>query len=232
MMDHLLAAWMCSLIEASRMRHVFDARGPWEPGRKLRLLFAGYNGARNTGADVRVDGMVRQIGHVLGPDQVDLSVLTLDPSLTKGYFAGARQVVLPKIFPPFLFREVPRHDGVVACEGSMFKSKFADALAVMMIGALGLASAHNRIAVGYGGEAGKMNRVPKWMTRRYCRRSLVIARSEESREILADLGVPCEVGTDTAWTFEPAGPEYGEAQLRKAGWSGEPVLVLCPINPF
>jgi len=232
MMDHLLAAWMCGLIEASKLRHVFDRAGPWTPDRKLRLLFAGYNGARNTGADVRVDGMVRQIRHVLGPDHVDLSVLTLDPSLTNGYFADARQVVLPKIFPPFLFREVPRHDGVVACEGSMFKSKFADALAVMMIGALGLASAHNRIAVGYGGEAGKMNRVPRWMTRRYCSQSLVIARSDESREILADLGVPCEVGTDTAWTFEPAGPEYGEAQFRKAGWTGEPVLVLCPINPF
>ena len=32
------------------------------------------------------------------------------------------------IFPPFLFREVRKYDGVIACEGSMFKSKFANAL--------------------------------------------------------------------------------------------------------
>ena len=40
--------------------------------------------------------------------------------------------------------EVPKHHGVVACEGSMFKSKFANALATMMIGSLGIAAAEGR----------------------------------------------------------------------------------------
>jgi polysaccharide pyruvyl transferase WcaK-like protein len=41
------------------------------------------------------------------------------------------------------------------------------------------------------------------------------------------------LGTDTAWTFEPAPAEYGQAVLRKIGWDGStPVLVVCPINPF
>jgi len=231
-MDFLLAAWMSGLIELSKLRHIFGKAERWKPGRPLRLLFAGYNGARNTGADVRVDGMVRQIRHVLGPKNVEAAVCSLDFELTKGYFDGARQIRLPPIFPPFLFREVPRYDGVVACEGSMFKSKFADALTVMMVGALGTAAAYNRISVGYGGEAGKMNRVPRWMTRRYVRESLVITRSEESRETLRDLDIPCDLGTDTAWTFEPLPAEYGEAELRKAGWDGRPILAVCPINPF
>jgi polysaccharide pyruvyl transferase WcaK-like protein len=47
------------------------------------------------------------------------------------------------------------------------------------------------------------------------------------------MGIPTEVGTDTAWTFEPHGPEYGERALREQGWDGRaPVLVACPINPF
>ncbi len=54
--------------------------------------------------------------------------MTQNFDLTRGYFGDARQVQLPDVFPPFLFREVPRHHGVVACEGSMFKSKFANAL--------------------------------------------------------------------------------------------------------
>jgi len=47
--------------------------------------------------------------------------------------------------------------------------------------------------------------------------------------------VPTELGTDTAWTFEPLPPEYGRKgkALSDAGWDGElPVLIVCPINPF
>jgi len=50
---------------------------------------------------------------------------------------------------------------------------------------------------------------------------------------LRELGVPTELGTDTAWTFEPLPPEYGQKALREQGWDGNtPVLVVCPINPF
>ena len=41
------------------------------------------------------------------------------------------------------------------------------------------------------------------MCARYCQNSLVITRNEESRTLLRELGVPTELGTDTAWTFEP-----------------------------
>ena len=53
------------------------------------------------------------------------------------------------------------------------------------------------------------------------------------KTVLSNLGVPSEVGTDTAWTFEPHPPEYGRKALMDAGWDGEtPVLAVCPINPF
>src|SRR5206468_8230666 len=119
------------------------------------------------------------------------------------------------------------------CEGSMFKSKFANALATMMIGSLGIAAAENKLSVGYGAEAGQMDPLVAKMCGRYCRNSLVITRNEESRRILRELGVPTELGTDTAWTFEPLGPDYGRKVLSEAGWDGKrPVLIVCPINPF
>ena len=143
------------------------------------------------------------------------------------------QVHLPDIFPPFLSDEVPKHHGVVACEGSMFKSKFANALTTMMIGSLGIAAAQNKLSVGYGAEAGHMDPLIAKMCARYLPESLVITRNEESRTLLRELGVPTELGTDTAWTFEPLPPEYGRKALRKVGWDGStPVLVVCPINPF
>ena len=205
----------------------------WQPGEKLRLLFACYCGARNTGSDLRVEEILRQVRRVLGDENVDLAVMTQDFNLTRGYFEGTRQVRLPDVFPPFLNREVPQYDGVVACEGSMFKSKFANALTTMMIGSLALASARNRLSIGYGAEAGHMDPLVEKMCRHYCRNSVVITRSEESQELLGKLGISTELGTDTAWTFEPRPPEYGQKVLRDAGWDGAtPVLVLCPINPF
>jgi polysaccharide pyruvyl transferase WcaK-like protein len=180
-----------------------------------------------------VEEMLRQIRRILGPENVDLSMMTFNFDRSRGYFEGTSQVRLPDIFPPFLANEVPKHHGVVACEGSMFKSKFANALATMMIGSLGIAAAENKLSIGYGAEAGHMDPLVAKMCGRYCRNSLVITRNDESRKILRELGVPTELGTDTAWTFDPLGAEYGQKALRDVGWDGKtPVLVVCPINPF
>ena len=233
MMDFVLEAWVSSIIETKKVQWMMGKREPWHPGEKLKLLFAGYNGTRNTGSDVRVEEMLRQIRRILGPENVDLSMMTFNFERSRGYFDGTSQVRLPDIFPPFLANEVPKHHGVVACEGSMFKSKFANALATMMIGSLGIAAAENKLSVGYGAEAGHMDPLVAKMCGRYCHNSLVITRNEESRKILRELGVPTELGTDTAWTFEPLGAEYGQKALRHVGWDGQtPVLVVCPINPF
>src|SRR5438105_12400286 len=233
MTDFLLVAWVSALIEITRFGWMLGLGERWTPGEKLKLLFAGYNGTRNTGSDVRVQEMLRQVRHVLGAGNVDFSVMTQDFGRTRGYFEGTRQVHLPDVFPPFLFRQVRQNHGVIACEGSMFKSKFANALTTMMIGSLALASAENKLSVGYGGEAGHMDPLLSKMCARYCRDSLIITRNEESRDILRGLGVPTELGTDTAWTFEPHPVEYGRRQLREKGCDGStPVLVVCPINPF
>jgi len=233
MMDEFMVTWVSSLIEMTKVRYMLGAGERWQPGEKLKLLFAGYNGTRNTGSDVRVEEMMRQVRRILGDDQVKLSVMTQNFELTKGYFGDAHQVKLPDVFPPFLFKEVPRHDGVLACEGSMFKSKFANALTAMMVGSLGIAAAQNKVSVGYGAEAGHMDPSVRRMTKRYCAQSFVLTRNEESSRILRDLGIATESGTDTAWTFEPLPLDHGRKALADLGWDGvAPVLVVCPINPF
>jgi polysaccharide pyruvyl transferase WcaK-like protein len=233
MMDLVLEAWVSASIEKAKLSWVMGKGKPWQPGEKLKLLFAGYNGTRNTGSDVRVEEMLRQLRHILGAEKVAFSVMSQNFQRSEGYFAGTGQVHLPDIFPPFLSEEVPKHHGVVACEGSMFKSKFANALATMMIGSLGIAAAQNKLSVGYGAEAGHMDPLVAKMCGHFCKNSLVITRNEESRTVLRELGVPTELGTDTAWTFEPLSAEYGQKTLRGLGWDGNmPILVVCPINPF
>ncbi|HHO53773.1 MAG TPA: hypothetical protein ENK18_23595 [Deltaproteobacteria bacterium] len=231
--DTLLVASMASMIEASATRYALDPGATWRPGQPLRLLFAGYGGSRNTGADVRVEEMIRQVRHLLGDRRCELFVTTIDPERTRGYFRTVTQLQLPQLFPRFVFDTVHEVHGVIACEGSMFKSKFANALSTYMVGALGCASAENKLAVGWGGEAGAMDPGLEALVRRYCSDALILCRNEASREVLGALGVPSEPGTDTAWTFSAAPPEVGRRLLTSLGWDGAlPVLVLCPINPF
>src|SRR5262249_4465663 len=157
MTDFLLVAWVSALIELTRLQWMLGAGTRWQPGERLRLLFAGYNGTRKTGSDVRVNEMLRQIRHVLGPENTDFSVMTQSFDRTKGYFDGTKQVYLPDVFPPFLYRETRKNHGVIACEGSMFKSKFANALTTMMIGSLGFASSENKVSLAYARAAGHID---------------------------------------------------------------------------
>ncbi|MFO1464244.1 MAG: polysaccharide pyruvyl transferase family protein [bacterium] len=232
--DRLLQQGMAALIEALHAREALElTQERWRPGKPLKLLLAGYVGARNTGADVRVEEMIRQFRAVFGDDALELTMMTLNPDKTAGYFRGARQIQIPMVFPKFLFDECPKHHGVIACEGSMFKSKFASALSTMMAGALGLAAAEGKLSVGYGAEAGAMEEGLRDFVEKYCARSLVLCRNEASREVLRELGIRNAAGADTAWTFDPAPPARGADLLRKAGWDGKrEILIVCPINPF
>lgn len=231
--DLALIASMSGFIELAATRYAVSDGARWEPGIPLKMLLAGYSGTRNTGADVRVEEMIRQFRHLFGDDHLDLSILTIDPEGSRGYFKTVKQLHFPKIFPKWLYETVDTQHAVIACEGSMFKSKFANALSTMMGGALGLAAAQNKIAVGYGGEAGAMDPALERFVARYCRDSLVICRNENSQRVLGRLGVATQVGTDTAWTFDPGPPARARRLLEQSGWDGEtPVLAICPINAF
>jgi polysaccharide pyruvyl transferase WcaK-like protein len=232
--DRALQATVGASIEANAVRHVLGmSPETWAPGKPLKLLMAGYVGTRNTGADVRVEEMIRQLRHVVGDDQLELTIMTVDPKLTRGYFRTVHQTHLPPVFPGFLAAECPKHHGVVACEGSMFKSKFSSALTCFMAGALGHANAEHKVSVGYGAEAGAMTPSLVDFVKKHCKKSLVICRNEPSRKVLGELGIRTTSGADTAWTFDPAPSARGQQLLREAGWDGrQKILVLCPINPF
>ena len=89
----MLEAWVSALIERPRSLWMLGAGRPWQPGEQLKLLFAGYNGTRNTGSDVRVEEMLRQVRRVLGEENVELSVMTQNFDCSRGYFGDARASV-------------------------------------------------------------------------------------------------------------------------------------------
>ena len=114
------------------------------------------------GSDVRVEEMLRQIRRVLGEKRVQTTVMSLEPSTNEKLFRRRHANSTARCFSRhFVYKHARKHHGVVACEGSMFKSKFANALTLMMIGSLGIAAAENKLSVGYGGDADKMDRAPE-----------------------------------------------------------------------
>ena len=234
-LDQVLQGLINTYTKTIRIKHSLGLRHEkWEPGKKLKLLMVGYNGTRNTGADVRVTEIIRQFRHIMGKDQVELSLMTFNPQFSANYFPGTKQVsFLPQTLPKFLHDQCTKHHGVVTCEGSMFKSKFTDALSTIMAGSLGLASVEGKLSTGYGAEVGDMTVSLRRFVKKQCQNSLIICRNESSRVILNELGIQNTGGTDTAWTFEPAPLKHGAKLLKKAGWDGKrKILIACPINPF
>ena len=103
----------------------------WHRGQRLKLLLVGYNGARNTGADARVVALVKQLEEVLGADNVEMTVMTLDEKDTKDYFPNhVRQFHFTTVFFLSLLRATSRNHAAILCEGSTLTTTFAKALSV------------------------------------------------------------------------------------------------------
>ena len=238
-MDAVIEIIMAGLIEVAKFPkllkflHVIPEYDQWSPGKKLKILLCGYNGARNTGADVRVKAMVDQFYHILGKDNIEISVMTLNKDLIKGYFDENTNVIeFNTMFFKDLLHATFSHHLVVMSEGACFKSKFANALTVFMAGAAGLMDSQKKKAVAYGSEAGEMDWLLRAFVKHYCKNAYIISRTEPSMKEVEKLGLSGELGTDTAWIFEPAGKEWAEQKLKESGWKGEPILGINALNPF
>jgi polysaccharide pyruvyl transferase WcaK-like protein len=207
----------------------------WKPGDKLKILLVGYNGKRNTGADVRVAAMVEQFYKSLGRDKVEIGVLTLDEKMTEVYFSPpTRQIQFSAVFFKDLLNACSDYHIAVLSEGSTLKSKFANALTFFFCEAAGIMKNQEKPCIAYGSEAGKMDPLVYDLSKYMCKNTYFIARTEPSLKIIGEMGLKGHLGTDTAWTFPPADRAWAEKELReKAGWDGKkPIIGVAAINPF
>jgi len=217
MTDFLLVTWVSALIEIRRVGWMLGLGERWTPGEKLKLLFAGYNGTRNTGSDVRVQEMLRQIRHVLGADNVDFSVMTQSFDRTKATSKAQGRFIFPTYTAVPLSRGAPesRRHRVrrLDVQEQIRQRSHHDDDRLARTGFRGKQT-FSRIRRG----SGHMDGIIQSMCERYVRDSMVITRNVESQTLLSSLGIPTELGTDTAWTFEPHPPEYARKVLREFGW--------------
>ena len=239
-MDRILAMLIRCIIWFSGFSKILSRTGlgsyeEREPGKKLKILLAGYNGARNTGADVRVIEIAGQVRRIFGNDQIELTVLTMDPENMKGYFhKNVRVQTFSPIYVLDLFRACCTHHAVIICEGSTLTSTFANALAMFYIEAAGIMQRQGKPCIAYGTEVGTMDPWLEKMARRYCADTYFITRTKASRDRLEALGLRGHTGTDTAWSFDGTRKtDWAREQLRRSGWDGgQPIIGCAVIDPF
>ena len=207
----------------------------YEPGKPLKLLLAGYNGARNTGSDARVAAITEQLLELYGRDRILITVMTLDETTMEGYFDPAvRMLPFSSFFPFDLYRACCRHHAVLICEGSTLKSTFANALSLFFCEAAGIMASQGKPCLAYGSEIGRMDPFVAKASSRLCRSTYFITRTEESIALLGQLGLKGHTGTDTAWIYDKAiSADRARELLLEAGWDGrKPLLGVAVIDPF
>ncbi len=153
-MDRVLCALVYIISALSRF---CDGQEKWKPGDRFKILLVGYNGARNTGSDVRTVAIANQLKALFGPDQVQLTVMTLDAQTMDGYFDDDVELLtFSSLFPFDPLRACTTHHAAVLCEGSTLKSTFANALTLFMCEAAGVMSGQGKPCIAYGSEVGEM----------------------------------------------------------------------------
>ena len=239
-MDYVLCRMIYLIVAFSRFTKrlaglglgAYDER---EPDKKLKILLVGYNGARNTGSDVRVVAIAQQLKVLFGADRIQITVMTLDEKSLAGYF-DEDVALLPfsSFFPFHLYRACSTHHAAILCEGSTLKSTFANGLTLFLCEAAGIMAAQGKPCISYGSEVGKMAPFMEKAARRLCRHTYFITRTEESLTALLRLGLQGHAGTDTAWLYKGAiPPEKADQLLKEQGWDGKaPLLGIAVINPF
>lgn len=207
----------------------------WSPGKKIKLLMVGYNGARNTGADARVVAAVEQLKELFGADNVEISVMTLNEEVLEGYFdEDVRLLKISSIFPKDLYLACSSHHAAILCEGSTLKSTFANALSLFFCEASGVMGRQGKPCIAFGSEVGHMEPFLKRFAAKTCKGTYFITRTSESQEVLDEIGLEGHVGTDTAWLYHDEIDEHEARRLLlEQGWDGEkPLLGVAAIDPF
>jgi len=200
---------------------------PWQPGEKLQVLFLAYSGARNTGAEVRVAECIRQVNQVLGADNIDINMMSLDIKEAEEYFKGY-QVKMQHLNPVFfkdVYQHVLKNHLIVLVEGSCWKENFATALLLYFIYGAGLARKLGKPSFSYAVDAGQMNKINNFTSWLLSQDTKLITRSAMANEVLEKIHLHGAINrVDTAWSMPTASAAWADETLKKLGWDGKKKL--------
>ncbi len=207
----------------------------WQPGKKLKILLVGYNGARNTGADARVVALVDQLLADYGEENVSLTVMALNADNVRGYFPECVNILqFPTFFCWALLRAASAHHAAILCEGSTLTHTFADALSMFFCQAAGIMRRQKKPCIAYGSDVAPLRNRLARLAKDMCTDVRFISRSKAANDVLTEMGFESFQGTDTAWTFKTDdSQDAGKTLIRDRGWDGRKTLLgVAVVNPY
>jgi len=209
----------------------------WKPGQKLQVLLMAYSGARNTGAEVRVAELIDQLNQVLGEENVDVNMMTLNLEDAGEYFKSNRVNLkhMNYVFFWDVFKNITQNHVIVLVEGSCWKENFAAALLYYFLYSMGLAAVLKKPSFSYGVDAGPMNKLNSFLSWALCKdMDMIITRSAEASDWMQKISLcVSKLRVDTAWTLRTKPLDWGALEMKKLGWDGKkPLLGLAMQNFF
>ncbi|MEO8468923.1 MAG: polysaccharide pyruvyl transferase family protein [Chloroflexota bacterium] len=185
--------------------------------RRPILVVGGY-GYRNAGDEAMLTGLL----NLLGRDGT--TVVSRAPAETTAQH-GVRAVSIGGAPAAMV-----RHRGLVIGGGGLFgRDMGALGRLLPVAGIVAAAAGRPVVLTGIGVDDG-MPQASRWLLAKLGERARsVVVRDEESRRVLAELGVTASVAPDLSSLVASAGRSVGEGQLRSAGLepSRRPVVGLC-----
>jgi polysaccharide pyruvyl transferase WcaK-like protein len=174
--------------------------------KKPKLLLMGYNGANNTGSEVRLLAIIEDIRAVLGYD-VEITVPSLNPTNLRRYIKEGSHLKIapvPSIYFFTLRKLVKEHDIVLLVEGSCYMDSWASALLWAFLWVSKVAHKFGKPTLAYSVDSGDLSQGNQRRVQRVASNTdLIIARTPATAEHLKAMGVtaPIKVTADTSLTF-------------------------------
>lgn len=198
-------------------------------GHPIRCLIVGYNGAGNTGSDIRLLTAIDDVREAFGP-HTQITVTTINGPRTAAILPAGVEVAeiafTPHQFSWAMWGLCGQHDVTLLVEGSTFKQNWSVWLLHAYLWSANATRWRGNYVIAYAVDVGELSGFHAWRTRHECERmALVVTRTEIARQRLVDLGVkrPILANTDTAFRYVREGE-------RRPG--GRRVVGLAPIEFF
>ena len=161
-----------------------------------RCLLVGYNGARNTGSDLRTLQIIDDLRCVLG-NETEISVVSVEPGWEEfsTHRPGIRILKARlSLLPLQMVRWVFQHDAVLLVEGSTFKENWSALLLWAFLWSAFVAISTRRWSIAYCVDAGRLRPLHQWFAVWVCNRlSLIIVRTQAAKDLLGSWGVRSQI---------------------------------------
>ena len=216
-----------------------DESSPYNRGEKLKkkkikIVFAGYSGENNTGAESRIVTVVKDVKASLGDlVEVQITVPTLSKKNIRRYLKDEDVKIIEmgwigKFILNMLRMVIQWNDILILVEGASFTDHFSSVFIFIFLFATLIAKLCGKKVVAYALDCGELKPYNQKLLRLLGNKiDLIIARTEDSKRRMEKFGIKKEVfvTTDPAFQYSPPGDEYVKSLLKKLNLSLDKPLV-------